>query len=141
MLFLFPDVGADDAPTPIRAGSHTIIARRLPPYGESGLSLRELPADGYAATSGCEEVLATGDAGTVYLCLPFLVHATEPHCGTRPRFMALANALADFGSKVRSAIEQAGKLGDADTSDLFTEVSRDVDKNLWLLETHLQAER
>jgi hypothetical protein len=34
------------------------------------------------------EVLATGDAGTVYLCHPFLVHAAQKHRGTKPRFMA-----------------------------------------------------
>lgn len=54
---------------------------------------------------------------------------------------ALAKALADFGKKVRKAIGEADELGDADTADLFTQVSRDVDKNLWLLEAHLQANR
>lgn len=88
MLFLFSDVGPDDAPTRIRVGSHAAIARRLLPHGEAGLSLRELSADGWASTSGCEEVLAVGEAGTVYLCHPFLVHAAQPHRGTRPRFMA-----------------------------------------------------
>jgi hypothetical protein len=88
MLYLFSDIGPDDAPTRIRAGSHMTIARQLLPHGEAGLSLRELSADGYASTAGCEEVLATGEAGTVYLCHPFLVHAAQPHRGTRPRFMA-----------------------------------------------------
>jgi hypothetical protein len=34
------------------------------------------------------QALATGEAGTVYLCHPFLVHAAQPHRGSRPRFMA-----------------------------------------------------
>jgi starvation-inducible DNA-binding protein len=51
---------------------------------------------------------------------------------------ALASALADFGRKVRRAIDESAKLKDADTSDLFTGVSRDVDKYLWFLEAHLQ---
>lgn len=88
MLFLLSDIGRDDAPTRIRAGSHRCIARRLLPHGEAGLSLRELSVDGYAATASCAEVLATGAAGTVYLCHPFLVHAAQPHRGSRPRFMA-----------------------------------------------------
>ena len=88
MLFLFSDVGEDDAPTRIRAGSHKDIARQLAPAGEAGLSLRELAADGFAGSAGREEVLATGEAGTVYLCHPFLVHSAQPHRGTRPRFMA-----------------------------------------------------
>ncbi|MGD9740061.1 MAG: phytanoyl-CoA dioxygenase family protein [Bauldia sp.] len=88
LLFLFSDVGENDAPTRMRAGSHRFIARRLAPAGEAGLTLRELGADGFASTEGLPEVLATGAAGTVYLCHPFLVHAAQPHRGTRPRFMA-----------------------------------------------------
>jgi len=87
MLFLFSDVGPDDAPTRIRLGSHRDVARRLAGAGESGLNVLDL-LDVYAATEGLPEVLATGDAGTVYLCHPFLVHAAQPHRGTRPRFMA-----------------------------------------------------
>ena len=52
---------------------------------------------------------------------------------------ALADRLADFGRKVRAAIATAAKLDDAGTSDLFTAVSRDVDKYLWFLEAHLHA--
>lgn len=88
MLFLFSDIGEDDAPTRIRAGSHLDIARQLAPAGEAGLSLRELAADGFAGSAGREEVLATGQAGTVYLCHPFLVHSAQPHRGTRARFLA-----------------------------------------------------
>lgn len=88
MLFLFSDVGPDDAPTRIRVGSHAVIARRLLSHGEEGLTLRELAGDGFASTEHCDEVEATGPAGTVYLCHPFLVHAAQSHRGTRPRFLA-----------------------------------------------------
>jgi hypothetical protein len=88
MLFLFSDVGTNDAPTRIRAGSHADIARQLEPAGEAGLTLRELAADGFAQSAGRQEVLATGKAGTVYLCHPHLVHSAQPHRGTEPRFMA-----------------------------------------------------
>jgi hypothetical protein len=88
MLFLFSDVGADDAATRVRAGSHLEVARMLNPAGDEGLSLREMAANGFAETADCPEVLATGAAGTVYLCHPFLVHAAQPHRGTRPRFLA-----------------------------------------------------
>jgi len=54
---------------------------------------------------------------------------------------ALATALADFGRKVRAGIDEAARLGDADTADLFTEVSRAADKQLWFLEAHLHAKR
>lgn len=88
MLFLFSDVGAADAPTRIRAGSHIDVARQLAPAGEAGLTLRELAADGFAGSAHRQEKLAVGKAGTVYLCHPFLVHAAQPHHGTQPRFMA-----------------------------------------------------
>lgn len=88
MLFLVSDVGPDDAPTRIRPGSHRDIARILSPAGETGLSLRDLAANGFDETAHRREALATGDAGTVYLCHPFLVHAAQPHRGSRPRFMA-----------------------------------------------------
>ena len=52
---------------------------------------------------------------------------------------ALAGALAMFGASTREAIDAAARAGDADTSDLFTQVSRGVDKQLWLVEAHTQA--
>src|SRR5688572_2254962 len=88
MLFLFSDVGEHDAPTRIRVGSHADIARQLAAAGEAGLTLRELAADGFAASARRPVVAATGDAGTVYLCHPFLVHSAQPHHGTQPRFLA-----------------------------------------------------
>jgi len=54
---------------------------------------------------------------------------------------ALSAALADHGAKLRAAIDAAGKLGDADTADLFTGISRETDKHLWFLEAHLHAKR
>ena len=41
----------------------------------------------------------------------------------------------------RQAIDDANELGDLDTADLFTEVSRGIDKWLWFVEAHLQADR
>jgi hypothetical protein len=84
MLFLFSDVGELDAPTRIRAGSHLDMARLLEPVGEAGMShlrLSEIAADR-------PEALAVGEAGTVYLCHPFLIHAAQQHRGRVPRFMA-----------------------------------------------------
>jgi starvation-inducible DNA-binding protein len=53
---------------------------------------------------------------------------------------AVADALAAFGKAVRASIARADDLGDADTADIFTEVSRGVDKYLWFVEAHLQGE-
>jgi hypothetical protein len=88
MLFLFSEVGEDDAPTRIRLGSHRQMARVLEPAGEAGLTLRELVAKDFGQTAHLPVVHATGDAGTVYLCHPFLVHAAQIHRGMNPKFMA-----------------------------------------------------
>jgi hypothetical protein len=69
-------------------GSRTHTARQLAPAGETGLTLRELAADGFAGSARRPEVPAVGEAGTVYLCHPFLVHAAQRHRGTAPRFLA-----------------------------------------------------
>jgi len=53
----------------------------------------------------------------------------------------LSRSLAYFGSAVRQAIDRADEMGDKDTADIFTEISRSVDKDLWFLEAHLQSER
>ncbi len=87
MLFLFSDVGEDDAPTRIQVGSHLAVPRLLQPAGEAGLSYLEL-AQKLDTTIDWPIALATGEAGTVYLCHPFLIHAAQVHRGTRPRFLA-----------------------------------------------------
>jgi starvation-inducible DNA-binding protein len=59
----------------------------------------------------------------------------------RDHVEALATALAAVGKAVRAAIDRADELGDADTADLFTQVSRGLDKSLWFVEAHLHADR
>ena len=88
MLFLLSDVGEPDAPTRIRVGSHLLVPSALREAGPEGLAfdrvIERLP--------GLERLpiaLATGAAGDVFLCHPFLVHAASwPHRGRTPRFMA-----------------------------------------------------
>ncbi|MEO1207994.1 MAG: DNA starvation/stationary phase protection protein Dps [Cyanobacteria bacterium J06638_20] len=50
---------------------------------------------------------------------------------------ALADRYAAYGKHLREAIDQTDELGDADTADLYTEISRTIDKRLWFLEAHL----
>jgi hypothetical protein len=87
MLFLFSDVSENDAPTRIRVGSHLDVAKILGPAAEEGMTFMEL-AEKLHATANRPVTYATGKAGTVYLCHPFLVHAAQKHRGTNPKFMA-----------------------------------------------------
>ena len=76
MLFLFSEVGPDDAPTLVRVGSHLDVPKVLEPAGETRPIGRVLSER------------ATGSPGDVYLCHPFLVHSGSAHRGDTPRFMA-----------------------------------------------------
>ncbi len=87
MLFLFSDVGVDDAPTRILIGSHLDVPPLLEPAGNNGLTFIEL-AQKLTTTLNRQIAYATGEAGTVYLCHPFLIHAAQLHRGKRPRFLA-----------------------------------------------------
>ena len=78
---------------------------------------------------GTAQVAAAGSALPAY---PLEIQSGADHVE------AVSVALAAFGKGVRAAIAEAG---DADTEDLFVEVSRDIDKNLWLVEAHAQAPR
>jgi hypothetical protein len=115
MLFLFSDTGEFDAPTRIRVGSHLEVARILAPAGAKGMSFAEL-ASQLDRTNRCREVSATGSAGTVYLCHPFLVHAAQAHRGSEPRFMAQPPLLPkgdlqlQRGSGDYSPVEQAIRI-------------------------------
>ena len=51
---------------------------------------------------------------------------------------AVQSALAVFATNVRKAIDTSDELGDKDTADLFTGISREIDKSLWFVEAHLQ---
>ena len=54
---------------------------------------------------------------------------------------AVVKALSTFGRAARKTISEADELDDADTADLFTEVSRGIDKWLWFVEAHSQASK
>jgi hypothetical protein len=116
MLFLFSDVGEQDAPTRIRVGSHLDVARILEPAGERGMSFLEV-AEQLHVTAARPQVLATGEAGTVYLCHPFLVHGAQPHHGRNPRFMAQPPLISAKSFQIQrdngrySPVESAIRMG------------------------------
>lgn len=78
---------------------------------------------------GTARVVAKSSSLSEY---PHDIHTCRDHVS------ALSDALASFGKNVRAAIDAADELGDADTADLFTGVSRTIDKYLWFVEAHEQ---
>jgi ectoine hydroxylase-related dioxygenase (phytanoyl-CoA dioxygenase family) len=88
-LYLLTDVDPEGAPTRLRPGSHRDVPPLLAPAGDAGMEW--LPAAQQAARASAHHPtrLATGRAGDVFLCHPFLVHAASwPHRGHRPRMIA-----------------------------------------------------
>jgi hypothetical protein len=92
MLFLFSEVGPDDAPTRVKIGSHLDVPPFLVAAGERGMTFFAVSAAmdkaGKLDSPDRELALATGHPGDVYLCHPFLIHAAQQHRGREPRFMA-----------------------------------------------------
>lgn len=78
--------------------------------------------------------------GTVQACAGETKLAAYPldYYAVADHLAALIDRYAAFGNAVRENIDETDEAGDADTSDLFTEVSRGVDKALWFLEAHVQ---
>ncbi len=75
--------------------------------------------------------LQVAAAGTTLPEYPVEARAARDHLS------ALAESLAVVANGLRAAIDQSERLGDMDTADLFTEVSRALDKQLWYMEAHL----
>jgi hypothetical protein len=85
LLCLLSDIAVDDAPTRILEGSHHAIPPLLRPFGDDGVMGLSAPLPDPEGPIA----LATGLAGDVYLCHPFLVHAAGwPHRGSQPRLIA-----------------------------------------------------
>ena len=111
MLFLFSDVGVDDAPTRIRVASHLRMPKVLEPFGRAGTT----SFLDYSIVDDLPITVATGDAGDVFLCHPFLVHSAQRNKRGRPRFvgqpplhLATGHALQIDGP---SPVERAIALG------------------------------
>jgi hypothetical protein len=88
-LFLFSDIGPDDAPTDLKVGSHLDLPVVLEPFGDAGADFITLAGALPPSTRQRPSRFAIGEAGDVFVCHPFLVHrATWPHRGARTRAVA-----------------------------------------------------
>jgi len=153
-----------DLPEKVRVQINTILQNRLADAidlslqakqahwnvkGPSFIALHEL-FDKIAAHSTefvddiAERIVAFGGIaeGTVRLAAKKSTLPEYPLTATtgKDHATALAKSLATFGEAARKAIDESGELKDAGTSDLFTGISRSVDKLLWFVEAHTQAE-
>ena len=100
MLFFFSDIDKEDAPTRILAGSHLDVPLLLQPAGDYGLNFIEL-AQKLTTTLSRQVVYATGKAGTVFLCHPFLIHGAQPNRGKSARFLAQPPLLPRSDESIR----------------------------------------
>ena len=105
-------------------GVHELLDEVNARLGESVDTMAERVAimGGYARGTTQEVSKKTGLA-------PYPVELTE----LQDHVEALVERFKDFGAKLREAIDAAGEAGDEDAADLFTEVSRQVDKDAWFI--------
>ena len=88
---------------------------------------------------------ATALGGTALGTLQMVAKVTrlsdypEGAVASQTTLQTLVERFATLATTTRAATDEADKLGDANTADLFTGVSRALDKSLWFLEAHLQA--
>lgn len=117
--------------------------------GPNFIALHELfdkvaeEADGWADLLAERAVQLGGDAtGTLQAVAqhPNLPAYPTGRIPWRDHVAALSKSMSALAAAVRRDIDSAGKAGDQGTADLFTEISRAIDKQLWFVESHLEKE-
>ena len=88
--------------------------------------------DGISTALGTTQVVA---GSTTLAPYPTDIYSSTDHLA------ALVDRYAGLASSARAAIDATDEAGDADTADLFTALSRALDKQLWFLEAHLQESK
>lgn len=102
---------------------YDMLGEQTDELAERAVQLGGIP-DGTTQAVGAKTRIAPYD--------PNLLDGLE-HC------RALADRYAQLAHNLREGIDKTDEAGDADTADLLTDVSREVDKALWMLEAHLQG--
>lgn len=88
-----------------------------------------------AATLGGEAGLTVQEVADK-TALPVWPRSTR---ADRDVIQLLGARLGEAANRIRGDIDWAAELGDADTADLFTEVSRQLDQDLWFVEAHYRG--
>jgi starvation-inducible DNA-binding protein len=83
-----------------------------------------------ALSAVAEGTIQVASANSFLVPYPLRIADEKQH------LFAVVSTLAAFGQSARESIGQAATIGDADTSDIFTQISRDVDRQLWFVESH-----
>jgi starvation-inducible DNA-binding protein len=90
-----------------------------------------------------ERVLQLGGAalGTARIAAQKSILGEYPHQAVdgKEHLEALAERIGIYANHVRQAIAKTAERGDQTTSDIYTEISRAADKNLWMIEAHLRT--
>jgi hypothetical protein len=87
-IFLWTDVGDEDSPTLLCPGSHRSIARLLADHEPAGIPGDRVLAVVHESAQVTEVVPATGEAGDLIVCHPFLVHSINPVGPRRARYVS-----------------------------------------------------
>jgi hypothetical protein len=118
-IFFWDTVGPGDGPTLLWSGSHATVARLLASREPEGIPGAEVASAVHECMSRGrpQPEPATGEAGDVVLCHPFLAHTVNPHGSPRPRYISnvAVHAFSDMNldekrqalSPVESAVLQA----------------------------------
>lgn len=69
----------------------------------------------------------------------FLIPYTHGIADEKQHVFGVAGSLAAFGQSTREAITEATHFGDDATADLFTELTRGIDQQIWLVDSHLAS--
>ena len=119
----------------VKGSSFIALHELFDKVAEAAEEAADLLAERATALAGVAEgtvqVLAKRSRLTPY---PLDISRGRDHVGK------LADAIAAVGKSARAGIDEASKLSDQSTADVFTEISRELDKLLWFVEAHIQAE-
>lgn len=120
----------------VRGANFIAIHKLFDTVSEEIESFSDLFAERAAGLGGTAEgTIQTAATNTSLIAYPLGVADEQKH------IFAVSGALAAFGEGVREASAKATAFGDVDTADLFTQVSRGIDLQLWFVESHLPSKQ